>query len=69
NKGIIYMMDRPGGVVSRLTKKANLEAPIYIEEKIESDELETQVFRKNIIGVRLPFAETTPTPRLSLETN
>ncbi|CAJ0760074.1 11697_t:CDS:1, partial [Entrophospora sp. SA101] len=31
NKGIIYMMDRPGGVVSRLTKKANLEAPIYIE--------------------------------------
>ncbi|CAJ0835968.1 12078_t:CDS:2, partial [Entrophospora sp. SA101] len=66
NKGIIYMMDRPGGVVSRLTKKANLEAPIYIEE---SDELETQVFRKNIIGVRLPFAETTPTPRLSLETN
>ncbi|CAI2177333.1 1221_t:CDS:2 [Funneliformis geosporum] len=95
NKGIIYMMDRPGEVVSRLTKKINLEASIYIEnlcnlilsiitvlelkntfreilktiEKIESDELETQVFRKNIIGVRLPFAETTPTPRLSLETN
>ncbi|CAH1758673.1 10513_t:CDS:2 [Entrophospora sp. SA101] len=31
NKGIIYIMDRSGGVVSRLTKKANLEAPIYIE--------------------------------------
>ncbi|CAG8574909.1 10_t:CDS:2 [Funneliformis mosseae] len=91
-----YLYDgSPRVVVSRLTKKANLEAPIYIEglcdlilsiitvlelknaireilkiiEKIESDELETQVFRKNIIGVRLPFAETTPTPRLSLKTN
>ncbi|CAG8459959.1 7489_t:CDS:10, partial [Racocetra fulgida] len=27
----VYIMDRPKGVISRLTKKAQLEAPIYIE--------------------------------------
>ncbi|CAG8534046.1 10434_t:CDS:2, partial [Ambispora leptoticha] len=27
----IYIMDCPGGVIARLTKKAQLEAPIYIE--------------------------------------
>ncbi|CAG8636665.1 14387_t:CDS:2, partial [Ambispora leptoticha] len=84
NKGAIYIMDRPGGVIARLTKKAQLEAPIYIEgicelilsivtmlelknaireiihiiEKIESDELEAQVFQRNNTGPRLPLAGT-----------
>ncbi|CAG8554028.1 17291_t:CDS:10 [Cetraspora pellucida] len=31
NKGTIYIMDYPGGVIARLTKKAQLESPIYIE--------------------------------------
>ncbi|GBC02290.1 hypothetical protein RclHR1_04540014 [Rhizophagus clarus] len=31
NKGTIYIMDHPGGVITRLTKKVQLEAPIYIE--------------------------------------
>ncbi|CAG8711137.1 10415_t:CDS:2, partial [Funneliformis mosseae] len=31
NNGTIYVMDHPGGVIARLTKKAQLEAPIYIE--------------------------------------
>ncbi|CAG8773444.1 33932_t:CDS:2, partial [Racocetra persica] len=92
NKGTVYIMDRPEGMISRLTKKAQLEAPIYIEgirelilsiitmlglknairgiiqiiEKIESDELEVQVFQRNNTGVRLPLVGTTPTPRTSL---
>ncbi|CAG8451269.1 15324_t:CDS:10 [Cetraspora pellucida] len=89
NKGTVYIMDRPEGMISRLTKKAQLEAPIYIEgirelilsiitmlelknairgiiQKIESDELEVQVFQRNNTGVRLPLVGTTPTPRTSL---
>ncbi|KAF0477185.1 hypothetical protein F8M41_024262 [Gigaspora margarita] len=91
NKGTIYIMNRPRGVVSHLTKKANLEAPIYIEglcnlilliiimlelknaiqkiikiiKKIENDELEARVFRRNYTGVRLLFTTTTPTSRSS----
>ncbi|CAG8520937.1 7909_t:CDS:2, partial [Racocetra persica] len=57
NKSTVYIMDHPEEIISRLTKKAQLEAPIYIEgiiqiiEKIESDELEVQVFQENNTGV------------------
>ena len=36
NKDTICIMDYPGGVVARLTKKAQLEALIYIEGICES---------------------------------
>lgn len=39
---------------------------LQIIEKIENDELEAQVFRRNNTGTRLPLAGTTPTPRTSL---
>ncbi|CAG8675166.1 7598_t:CDS:1, partial [Paraglomus brasilianum] len=42
---------------------------IHIIEKIESNELEAQVFQRNNTCLQLPLAGTTPTPQTSLGKN